>query len=289
MAGQNGSALAALRPLLERHGDAVAAGVARELLSCEPTRSALADPERRAATLGLLRQTLPCLADPVGAPQRVRVQRSLGEAWAALGLGPDTALRAWSQLYAALMAHVEASCAGDARCVGALGRALLEGMLADAETLLRAYRRRRVRRLPARSGAAVPASDAARCGSRVPGRVLVVDTEPRWLDRIDAMLDDLRGRVCLVTDAREAIAMARLYPFDLAIIEWSLEGSRSGLELAQTLRRGRPEIACILTTSQPSEAIRSGARAAGAPRVLAKPFEADTLRAAVASLFAEPA
>lgn len=268
---EDGSDLAALRPLLRRHGAALAARLARQLLSCEPTRSALADPQRRTATLRLLREGLLRVADPVGDPRRTRVQRRLGEIWAELGLGPDTPLRISSRLYSALMAHVEASWPCDARRVDPIARSLLAAMLADVETLLRAYRERRQQR-PRRSAS---------------GRILVVDTEPRWLDRIDAMLEDLRGRVCFVTDAREAIAMARLYPFDVAIIEWSLGGSRSGLDVAQTLRRSRPGLACIMTTSQPLESVRAQARAAGAPRVLAKPFGADALRSALAALLSD--
>jgi CheY-like chemotaxis protein len=268
--GEERSELAALAPILRRHGDALAAGIARDLLSCQSTRSALAAPERRAAALGLLRQGLRRVADPVGDPERARVQRNLGATWAQLGLGAESVLRAWSQLYSALMAHVEAWWGCDAERVDRLARSLRAAMLSDLETLLRAYRESSGR-------------------IRKPGRILVVDTEPRWLDRIDAMLEHLRGRVCCVTDAREAIALARIYPFDLAIIEWSLTGSRSGLEVARALRRSRPGIACIMITSQPTAWVRARARAAGSPRVLGKPFEAAALRSAVADLFSDGA
>lgn len=115
------------------------------------------------------------------------------------------------------------------------------------------------------------------------GRILAVDDEPAWVELIDSVFRGLRAQVCGVTDPREAIVMARIYEFDVAILDWSLGAALTGFDLLRSLRRVRPGIACIIVTGHAAGVVPERLRAAGIP-VLEKPFDLEALRAAVAAV-----
>jgi CheY-like chemotaxis protein len=115
------------------------------------------------------------------------------------------------------------------------------------------------------------------------GRILVVDDEVAWVEAIDSMLSGFRARVCGVTDPREAIVMARIYAFDVAIVDWSLEGGLTGFDLVRALRRFRPEMAWIILSGHGADTLRRQEPAARSVPILAKPFSSEALIGAVAA------
>lgn len=115
--------------------------------------------------------------------------------------------------------------------------------------------------------------------------VLVVDDERDHALTVRAILarDDLE--VSLAADADEALQLARVHDFRLAIIDLRLPG-RDGLATMHALWRERPGLRCLILTAYPSPGTLRTALSEGASAYLEKPCSPEGLRAIVASLLA---
>jgi DNA-binding response OmpR family regulator len=116
----------------------------------------------------------------------------------------------------------------------------------------------------------------------VAATILVCDDEPPLRELVRAILGD-RFAYVEVSDGEAALAQTRDVRPDLVILDVMLP-RRNGLEVLTEIRRS-PELAdipvVVVTAWTHAE---SSALAAGANRVLGKPFDPDDLTAAVEAL-----
>jgi DNA-binding response OmpR family regulator len=117
---------------------------------------------------------------------------------------------------------------------------------------------------------------------RAAATILVCDDEPPLRELVRAILGD-RFAYVEVSDGESALAQTRDVRPDLVILDVMLP-RRNGLEVLTEIRRS-PELAdipvVVVTAWTHAE---SSALAAGANRVLGKPFDPDELTAAVEEL-----
>jgi PAS domain S-box-containing protein len=135
-----------------------------------------------------------------------------------------------------------------------------------------------------RPSSATPAGRPA--GRPLQGRVLVVDDEPSVLAIMRETLTSwgLEVEAGGSADAAER-CFARNPTFDLLLTDYAMP-SASGIELAERLRRRRPDLPWLLYTGFADADTIERAGRAGASAVLQKPIERDELRAAVESVLA---
>ncbi|HTW62218.1 MAG TPA: PAS domain S-box protein [Terracidiphilus sp.] len=110
-------------------------------------------------------------------------------------------------------------------------------------------------------------------GERLGGTALVVDDEADLLDIADAYLAELGYTVIRAEDAATALAVLERTPeIDLLLTDIIMPGELNGFELAEKVRKMRPEIRIIFTSGFPAEALaeRSG-KLEGGP-LLHKPY-----------------
>jgi PAS domain S-box-containing protein len=113
-----------------------------------------------------------------------------------------------------------------------------------------------------------------------PRRVLVVDDDPLVAAGTAMMLEDLGHSAHVVTSAEEALAqLGRDVVPDLVVTDYAMPGM-TGLELADRLRRERPELPVVLATGYAE--VAAGA-APWLPR-LAKPYRQEELAALISQL-----
>lgn len=110
-------------------------------------------------------------------------------------------------------------------------------------------------------------------------RVLVVHRDRRVLDRVERLLEDGPYRVCAVAEPGQAIALARLFELDVALVGPATAAGAEGT-LAPALQRARPGLRCIRICGA-GEPHRDGSAAPGFDALLRPPLDAQTLRAAV--------
>jgi PAS domain S-box-containing protein len=107
---------------------------------------------------------------------------------------------------------------------------------------------------PVGSGAAAPGGViAARSGPGLVGKtVLVVDDNPAVVDTIAAMLEQVGAEVGPCLDPTDALAVIHEDPaaWDLVITDYDMPGM-NGAQLAQMLRRLRPDLPILLLTALP--------------------------------------
>ena len=116
--------------------------------------------------------------------------------------------------------------------------------------------------------------------SVTPRRVLVVDDDPLVAAGTAMMLEDLGHSASVAASADEALAqLGRESAPDLVLTDYAMPGM-TGLELADRLRRERPELPVVLATGYAE--VAAGA-APWLPR-LAKPYRQEELAALVSQL-----
>jgi CheY-like chemotaxis protein len=115
-------------------------------------------------------------------------------------------------------------------------------------------------------------------------RVLVVDDDPDVRGFIVASLEDLGYSVAEAADGEAALAEFRNRAPDLVVLDFLMPGM-SGAEVARALLAERPEQPILFVSGySETDAIRAAAPDAS---LLAKPFRADALDAAVRKVLSE--
>jgi two-component system chemotaxis response regulator CheY len=115
-------------------------------------------------------------------------------------------------------------------------------------------------------------------------RILIVDDSRvmRMLLRRTLREAELgEHEVIEATDGAEALALVAAQPPDVILADWKMPGL-SGIDLISSLRARGLTVPVGLVTSEGTEATRELARRAGASFLLAKPFTAAELAAALA-------
>ena len=116
--------------------------------------------------------------------------------------------------------------------------------------------------------------------ARPPKRLLVVDDDPVFLERLASSLKRRGHHVMTATSPEET--MTSLFSFfpDCAVIDLRLEGE-SGLVLARALQERLPDIRILILTGYGSIATAVDAMRMGAVDYLSKPADTDQIEAAL--------
>lgn len=109
--------------------------------------------------------------------------------------------------------------------------------------------------------------------------VLIVDDEPAVRELMSRWVSALGLEVRTAASADEALAQLQDSHYDLAVVDVRMPG-RSGLWLADTLRRAHPGTAVVLSTAY-TELLEQGAPAPPVADLLIKPFRRDRFIEAV--------
>jgi YesN/AraC family two-component response regulator len=115
-----------------------------------------------------------------------------------------------------------------------------------------------------------------------PLRVLIADDNQETRRTTRLMLSLISGIkvVAMAQNGREAVEMSRQYRPDIAIMDVVMPGL-SGLEAISLMVRDRPELACIVISTERERQTLEEAMMAGARDYLLKPFTSDQLMIAV--------
>ena len=116
-------------------------------------------------------------------------------------------------------------------------------------------------------------------GMPVGRRVLLAEDDQAMREILALVLSEAGYQVTTVADGAELRRSLREVRFDLVVTDVNMPGG-SGLDVIELLRQNGDTTPVIVVTAFPQAEIRVRARALGL-RLLAKPFELETLRAAV--------
>jgi PAS domain S-box-containing protein len=136
---------------------------------------------------------------------------------------------------------------------------------------------------------ALPAAAAAPAESRDGRDILVVDDEPAFREMIRLILEEDGHRAHLAANGIEALKRLRsdYAGLDLVILDLRMPGV-DGLEVLEELRELAPALPVLVATGYASEEEKAKAKAAGARKILEKPYRVADLRSALAEVL-EPA
>jgi len=102
--------------------------------------------------------------------------------------------------------------------------------------------------------------------------LLVVDDDARLRALLQRFLTEQGFRVSTAGDADEARAALKSLAFDLIVLDVMMPGE-TGLQLVESLRRGRDEVPVLMLTARGDPDDRVAGFEAGADDYLAKPFD----------------
>jgi CheY-like chemotaxis protein len=126
-----------------------------------------------------------------------------------------------------------------------------------------------------------PETDVARSLDPVSGRILLVDDNVEVASIGAAMLKELGYHVDVLHDPRVALQKLNVSPdqYDILLSDIIMPGGMSGVDLAEAVRRQRPDLPILLMTgySHAASAARETAFV-----IVQKPYEASALQAAIA-------
>lgn len=109
-------------------------------------------------------------------------------------------------------------------------------------------------------------------------KVLIVDDDPIFLDRLREGLQKYVGQFRLVTATNGAEALEVLGKERISVLITDLDMPlTSGLELLAHMRKHRPQIPCVVMTEPKTPDVENKADRDAVFRYIAKPFGADEL------------
>jgi DNA-binding LytR/AlgR family response regulator len=112
-------------------------------------------------------------------------------------------------------------------------------------------------------------------------RVLIVEDEPIYAERLQVYLQDLGCEpIGPALDARIALSLFQTEPIDLVLLDVHLRGPVDGIELAEQLLKLRP-VPLIFLTSRADDAAFARARPLGPAAYLIKPVAFDALKRSI--------
>ncbi len=118
-------------------------------------------------------------------------------------------------------------------------------------------------------------------------RVLIVDDYNTMLRILRNLLRQLDlNNIEEATNGEEALTLLKTKPFDLVISDWNM-APMTGLELLRTVRGDGQlkRVPFIMVTAESKTENVVIAKQAGVSNYIVKPFNAETLRAKIASVF----
>jgi len=120
-------------------------------------------------------------------------------------------------------------------------------------------------------------------------RILIADDEQDVRTLLERALTIAGHEAQVAKDGNEALALLRTTPMDVAVVDLYMPG-KDGIETIMDIRRRHPDVKIIaITGSEPptGKAMLHMARKLGAHQVLAKPFTAEELLAALLAVLAD--
>ena len=115
-------------------------------------------------------------------------------------------------------------------------------------------------------------------------RLLVIDNEHMVLQSMQGLLQQWGADVLTAADLEQAVSCLQGRAPDLALVDYHLDGGRTGLEALAALREQfGAELPALMITADRTEDCRQGARSLGVA-VLNKPIKAGKLRASLDTL-----
>jgi two-component system, NtrC family, response regulator AtoC len=112
-------------------------------------------------------------------------------------------------------------------------------------------------------------------------RVLVVDDDLGYRRGLEFLLSQSGHDVRTASSGEEAIALGQSFRPDVLVVDWSLHGRFTGLDVAKELTRANPALKAILTSGFASGDLRMMTASVSLFRILEKPFDPRELLAAV--------
>jgi EAL domain-containing protein (putative c-di-GMP-specific phosphodiesterase class I) len=113
-------------------------------------------------------------------------------------------------------------------------------------------------------------------------RVLVADDAPEVLRAIESALVNVGYQVFLASDGSQAISAAHNMAFDVAVVDYAMPPP-NGVEVLATIRKLHPACASVLVSGVLDVPVLTEAVNRGdITRILAKPFDSETLVATIA-------
>lgn len=118
--------------------------------------------------------------------------------------------------------------------------------------------------------------------------VLVVEDDPDIRDLLTTVLRTAVDEVLSCIDGQEALALATTRDLDLIVLDLTLPGPLTGLDVLTRLRVSGNRARTMLLTAYAGADVRAAAMAAGADAFVAKPFTIADLLQQVRELSAPP-
>lgn len=119
-------------------------------------------------------------------------------------------------------------------------------------------------------------------------RILLVEDEHKIARALKKALEQEKYAVDIAYDGDEGYAMATTEPYDAAIIDRMLPGSRDGLDIVRGMREQKVHTPVLLLTALGSVKDRTDGLDTGADDYLIKPFALEELLARVRALLRRP-
>jgi DNA-binding response OmpR family regulator len=126
-------------------------------------------------------------------------------------------------------------------------------------------------------------TDTCPVGDRL--RILALDNDPHVLQATRALLESWGHPVACATSIDQAMALAREFSPDLAILDYRLDDDRTGLAAWSKLREFDAGMQGIVLSADRSEPVRAAVAAAGLA-MLHKPLKPLALRSLLSRLSA---
>ena len=117
-------------------------------------------------------------------------------------------------------------------------------------------------------------------------RVLVVEDERGSATALGIYLKHIGHEARVLTDARDALRVARSFQPDIVVCDWVLGRGFDGLELARAVHALRPAIRFVLMTGMPGLALDQRLAKTPVDHVLCKPVSLGELGSVVGALAA---
>ncbi len=117
-----------------------------------------------------------------------------------------------------------------------------------------------------------PSSDLTSAGGSI--RVLLVEDQVELRALLSDVLQDAGMEVRIAEDAHSAKAILEDFPCDVLVSDVHMPGSENGIDLAEHLKRSRPQARVILASGHPPRQLPS---LPGYAHFLQKPFRLNQL------------
>jgi DNA-binding NtrC family response regulator len=108
--------------------------------------------------------------------------------------------------------------------------------------------------------------------------ILIVDDEQRYREYLGIAAEELGYKTTLVGSGAEALRVGLATHPQVLVVDWMLDNTFDGLEIAETLSDLNPQMQTIMITGFPSVDIKTRAFEQKVFRFLSKPFDLDVFR-----------